>query len=284
VTPGLYHNVPDAVYRAWPGANQTMLKTVLAQSYAHWLERAKKPATDAMTAGSAIDCWILEPDTFDQRFVAPPDVPRRSKADKETWAAAEAEAKASGQRLLKGDAAKSVEVAKAIHANILAHPVASVLLRHARAQVSLYWLDGLTQEPCKGRLDMLCRGDEVAALVDAPGCVADLKTVGQMGKAEAAQFGRDQANSGGLIQAAFYVDGLRALTGYELPWLWIVAERVPPYAVAVHRASDSALAVGRRQYTRALKRLREQREPEAWTGYPTEITEIAPPVWLAMEE
>lgn len=88
------------------------------------------------------------------------------------------------------------------------------------------------------------------------------------------------------IQAAFYVDGIRAVTGMELPFLFIAVEKEAPHAVAVYRADPEVIEVGRKKYRAALQLLKWCQESESWPAYQPggEIELISLPRWAANAE
>ena len=60
-----------------------------AKSPNHYLQyvAGEAPRTDAMIAGSALHCFVLEPHEFDARYIVAPKVDRRTKEGKEIFEA-----------------------------------------------------------------------------------------------------------------------------------------------------------------------------------------------------
>jgi len=87
--PGVYPEVAEAVYRAWPAANYSSLK-LFAQSPAHvrWVLDHPAEPTPAMLLGSAVDCLVFEPGSFRKRFALAPN--RRTNTGKDEAAELEA--------------------------------------------------------------------------------------------------------------------------------------------------------------------------------------------------
>lgn len=81
------------------------------------------------------------------------------------------------------------------------------------------------------------------------------------------------------LQAAFYQDGLKALTGKALPFYFIAVEKDGPHATAAYRASDEMIETGRAKYRGALQSLRWCRH--RWPAYQPngEIETIELPRW-----
>ena len=110
-------------------------------------------------------------------------------------------------------------------------------------------------------------------------CIRDRTCV----DASSGGFSRSIANFGYEIQAAFYVDGIRAVTGMELPFLFVAVEKEAPHAVAVYRADPEVIEVGRKKYRAALQLLKWCQESGSWPAYQPggEIELISLPRWAA---
>jgi hypothetical protein len=149
------------------------------------------------------------------------------------------------------------------------HPKVAEMLRAGEAEVSYVWNDEATGILCKCRPDWLNE--------DA---IWDLKS-----RLDASQegFSRACAKYGYHISAAFYVEGVRKLTGRTLPFRFIAAEKDAPYAVAVYEASETFLRSGTRLVRRALDQLVKCRERGVWPGYQPEgqIEMLELPRWVA---
>ena len=141
-TAGFHHGVPFDEYRSWPAISQSDLKVIHAQSPAHWRhQQTHRKTSAAMNLGSLVDCLLLEPQTFGERFVMAPTGPdgqtlaKRSAAAKAEWA----EVEASGKIVVtSGD----MEKAEAIKRSVLSHEIAAQIVRaKGKRQLSLLWTD-----------------------------------------------------------------------------------------------------------------------------------------------
>ena len=84
---------------------------------------------------------------------------------------------------------------------------------------------------------------------------------------------------GGDIQPAFYLRGLRAVTGKEWHWRWVVQEDEPPYALSVIAPAPSMLALAEMKVERALDYWRWCLKHNRWPGYPKDTAYIDAPPW-----
>ena len=83
--PGIYFDVPREVYDNIPALSCSVLKKWLTYQsvpgeFAHWLKEVRwlEEENDAILMGRALDCMLLEPRHFEERFaVLPLDAPRK---------------------------------------------------------------------------------------------------------------------------------------------------------------------------------------------------------------
>jgi hypothetical protein len=241
------------------------------RSPAHYQEYVTNPPepTPAMQLGTAFHIALLEPDNFGKSFVVAPKFDRRTKEGK---AAAEAwEAENAGKTALTPDQMATIEQ---MVVSVRNHAGAARLLANGLAEMSGFWVDQETGIECKCRPDFLMlEGETITGIVDVKTC-CDASIDG---------FARAIATLGYDVQAAFYQDGLKALTGRTIPFYFITIEKEPPYAVAAYKASDQVIEVGRAKYRAALQLLKWCRENDRWPTYQPngEIEEISLPRWAA---
>jgi hypothetical protein len=126
---------------------------------------------------------------------------------------------------------------------------------------------------CKGRLDFISEHNG--------GAILDLKTTFD---ASPDAFGRTVFRNDYHVQAAFYVDGVRAATGRELPFIFIAAEASAPYVVQAYRVPEEVLELGREKYRGWLQKLHECRTRNQWHGYAATETELVLPRWAMPSE
>lgn len=129
------------------------------------------------------------------------------------------------------------------------------LLSDGVAEQTLVWEEG--DVTCRARLDWL-RTDCTA--------IDDLKTTGR--SANPIPWCRNTLYSiGADVQAAFYLRGVKALTGQVPTFRWILAESTPPYAVSVVSPDASAREIGDVKVDRAIEKWRECLKTDVWPGW-----------------
>jgi len=163
--------------------------------------------------------------------------------------------------ILHTEYAKANAVADAVHA----HPVAAAILEQGEAEKSLYWQDAETSVTRRGRTDWLRDN----AIVDVKTC-ADASPAG---------FAKACGTFGYDMQAAWYTDGVEALTGERLPFLFIAVEKTAPHLVAVYQLDDFALERGANRNREALRIYAECESSGVWPGYSTDIETLSLPRW-----
>lgn len=251
-----------AEYRSLDAANYSVLKWA-AKSAAH-MRQAMEPLeqTPAMQLGSLVDAMLLG--GLESQFVCAPAIDRRTKAGKEEWE--QLMANAAGRTVVGQDLWNKAEtMAAAVTSHRTAHYLFTTKARQ-RNQQALVWKDDETGATCKALLDGVIFGTTIF----------DLKTTQS---ADARDFGRTVANFGYHVQAAFYKDGWRAMTGEDLPFLFVVVESAAPFGVACFELDESAIIAGRQRYKSALRLWLKCRETNNWPCYDQNLQTLELPKW-----
>lgn len=243
--PQLVPNMSNRAYHAHAALGSTSLKTLATRTPAHWRwERDHPVHKAAYDIGTAAHSLILEGDTSGVVIVDAPDW--RTKAAKE----AKDEAAATGKIALLE---KEWAPIQAMHASVMSHPQARAALTGHKAEQSVFWEEEY--------LALKCRPDAWQ-----PGKLWDLKTTID---ASPNSFGKTAHNYGYHQSAAHYIDGVKALTGEELPFGFILVEKTAPYLVSVVELDWEAIDLGRALNDRAKRIYRECADTGNWPGYPT---------------
>lgn len=233
----------------------------LLRSPAHFrVSQATNSDSPNLIFGSAAHAFVLTPDS-DEIAVAP-DVSKRSKKGKAIHAAFE-EANA-GKIVITAD---QMETLKAMRQVLSQSETASMILQDGTPEVSAFWQHERFKFLCKARPDFL---------IDDVGIIADYKTCQD---ASPEQFGRHAANFGYHIQAAWYTDGLKQITGKQFEFVFVAQEKVPPYAVGIYQISEEALWKGREQCAIACAAYRNCLKEKSWPAYPDSIQTLQFPRW-----
>ena len=264
---GLLH-LAATEYHAHSAVGHSSLVRLL-RSPAHFQNYLVAPhePTPAMQFGTAFHAALLEPEAFAETYVVVPKFDRRTKEGKESAARWESEN--------VGKTALTDEQMSALHEmtlNVRQHSGASRLLSQGQAEMSCFWLDAETGIECK------CRPDFLASFEEQFCGIVDVKTCCD---ASAEGFSRSIVSFGYDVQAAFYQDGLKLLTGRTLPFYFLAVEKEAPFAIAVYQASEDLIEIGRAKYRGALQLLRWCRDRGEWPGYQPggEIETITLPRW-----
>ena len=164
-----------------------------------------------------------------------------------------------------------VELAKirAMHSAVYSNELARKLLSDpaGKTEASIFWTCPLTGMPRKCRPDFL--GSQF---------IVDVKTTAELspqGFAKtAARFKYHQQN-------AFYSDGVEALTGIRLPFMFIVVPTEPPFRCHLYQLDERALLHARSTLDNDLVRLAEAYRTGDWSD-PEEkqVTELALPGYV----
>jgi PDDEXK-like domain of unknown function (DUF3799) len=263
---GIYRDIPNEIYHGDRTAvSSSSLKLVL-RSPAHFIALQEEPeeSTVAKDFGTALHSALLEPEKYRELYVAKPTIDKRTKSGK---ALAETIAvELAGKMQISPASMADIE---AMVSSARKHPRVIDMLKDGEAEVSYVWKDEATGILCKCRPDWL----NTNAIFDLKSCL-DASPEG---------FSRACAKYKYHVSAAFYVEGVRKLTGKTLPFQFVASEKDPPYAVAVYEASEAFLRSGRRLVRQALDRLHECRERGAWPSYQPDgqIEMVELPRWAA---
>jgi exodeoxyribonuclease VIII len=262
--PGVYDSVPEAEYHRWDAISNSHL-TEMARSPLHcrWAIDHPTDPTPAMVFGSAVHVAILEPERFIEEYAIAP-TGRRTKEEKEAWAAFEAEH--AGKTPLKRD---DFGACQAMCKAVMAHPTASAAITtEGRNELSVVWVCPTTEVTCKCRIDRLL--DKAMAV--------DLKTTKD---ASREAFTKSIGSYGYHRQAAMYLDGAEAAGLHAEEFVIVAVEKTPPYGVAVLAMDEEAIEIGRYEYLQMLEAYAECLSTAQWPGYSDSVVDISVPGWMA---
>jgi hypothetical protein len=281
---GIFHNLPEHVYRSDPAISQSALK-VIARSPAHY--QAKVQADDeedsrALILGRVVSVLVLEPDRESWWTVKPDDLSLTTTEGKQ-WAREQAKwddekdgkfpRSAKDALEKKGVAVISFDefqCASAMAAAVKEHPTASLLLDGAKCEVSCF----TELETEHGPVAVKCRHD----IVPVGNCCADLKTTLDSRPTE---FLKSVVKFGYGIQMASYMEIYNRLNPNDPKdvALIIAVEKKPPFAVKVHRFGKTILQDGHDQYVRLLNQYALCKKTGEWPGYSPNIETLEMPEW-----
>lgn len=224
-----------------------------------------------MNLGSLVHTLFLEPDQYSAEYaILPDDINKRTKEGKAAFVVFE-EANA-GKCLIT---AEQLQQAQGMVAALEAHPVTQVLDQHVGiVEASIFYADPVTGVECRVRPDWCLPPCDAFP----NGLIIDLKSTDD---ARPTAFARTCANFGYDLSAAMYVDAfqLHYQTSDAPDFLFLVAERDAPFAVACYQASYDMLTNGRIKLNRSLSQFAKCQISNIWPGYDSTIKAIELPAW-----
>lgn len=268
---GLHPNIPEEVYRADHGLNQSLLKAFgSANSPLHFKERPPKEETDSIRIGNYVDWATFRPWELSKLLAVWPG--ERKGND---WKAFK-EANKDKVILNASEHERALGAATAI----AVHDDAQKILK-----VCNYQVVGIAQHPLgfrmKGLLDLLpdpLRCDPL--LLDY---AFDLKTADD---ASSEGFALACYKWGYDVQAAFYMDILNAIGGNVNHFGFIVVENEKPHAVKIHYLSNGSQEIrrARERYQSWAIAYLDCLKHDRWNGYSESWSEITFKPWMLRDE
>lgn len=284
-TPGIYHSLPETDYHNDSRAVSKSQLDMVNRSPAHWqygIANPKQP-TAAMELGSMVHALVLEPERFNERWIVPPKIDKRTKIGKAQWAEWVKTMK-PGQTCVEQD---KVDTAKNMAAGVWANDDAAWILKDSIREVTVVWRDNkafreqlIGAMGIEGVLDPEPTGMHCKIRIDswrpADGMWIDLKTTAD---ASPDHWPRMVHNFRYHVQGAFYTDGGMSHGIDPKHFGFIVVENTPPFVCQVYRLHDAAIDLGRVQYTRNMHALKIAKSSGHYRGYADSTLDVDLPVW-----
>jgi len=260
------YDMPAAEYHAIPAVSKSLLGK-FDRTAAHGKYALEHPHdSDALALGRAFHTLSLEPEKAAQELAVAPVCDKRTKEGKVLFA--EFEASSAGKTVLTAaQYAQAVDMAQSFREC----PEYAHVIADCKIEVSIFWQDADTWEPCKTRLDF----------VDPErGIVGDLKSVRD---ASDEGFARDAFAYGYHMAAAIHCDAYELAFGQQ-PNFYVmpVVEKDAPYLSRFFFTAPSSdfVTLGRREYRERLKKYSAARVSQKWEGYPVGLQELFLPAWV----
>jgi len=201
----------------------------------------------------------LEPGDFHRRYVAAPDLSRRTKEGKAAWAAVEAD----------NPDAEILRPAEwplcATMPALLARGGLVTALVRAPGPCEISAVAEVNGVLIKVRPDKLCDIEHVGSVV------LDLKFVRA---ADPWAFGGAVRSYGWATRAAVYLDVLSALAPHPRRYLFLAVEKEEPHGAAGYELDDETMGRARQRLDGWIKRYQECLESGIWPGYPDGIEPV----------
>lgn len=230
----------------------------------------RKEQTPDMLLGSVTHALTFEPEQFKNLYAVAPKCDRRTKEGKQVWA----DFCASVPPTADVVTADIFDQARYIHDGLWLNPVASQLLSlPGNTEVPLFWTDANTGLACRCKLDKMATGTPL---------IVDLKVTNDV-TPEA--FAKSVAKFRYDGQNAFYEDGYEANFGKRPKFIFIAAQKTPPYEVGFYELDEADVLSAREVNSRLMSSLRQCMESNDW-GSPHErdIVQIKLPRFAAYRD
>ena len=244
-------------YRAFPALNQSAAKVLIANSPAHYQAYMNAPheETKALRFGTFVHSAILEPHTLDDLYATAPEVDRRTKEGKETWAA-----------FATANAGKTIlDAEESAVGHLVASFARQALKKHDvvfDATEVMYHVD-YNGVPLKAAIDGVC-GDYLW----------DIKTTGA-GEATPAGMLKSIRAYRYNLQAYWYRLVYELATGRRpLGFRFLFVEKEPPFACAVCEIGPELMSYAVADFEKAVNLYKECTASGIWPAYPDDIQVI----------
>lgn len=237
--------------------------------YYKW-RRENPMQSKAMGIGTLVHMLILEPGLAEQRVKVAPKVDRRTKDGK---AAYEDFTASLPKDAIVIDADEHQTLMR-IRDSLMSHSFAKdVIGRKGATKENVgFWVHEETQVFCKIRPDLMFLADDV---------VVDIKTT-QLG--HPVKFQKDMYNFNYDMQAAFYMDGYKAITGKNCQFFFLTVESSGPHDIACYQAKDKVYGFGKTRYEKAIRTFADCFKDDKWPGYAEAIVPLDLPHWVETAE
>lgn len=269
--PGIYADIPLAEYHADEGISASGVNLLLdcpRRYYHRYIARSQPESriSEALTIGSAVHLFALEPEKFDSAYIVQRhSIDRRTKEGKAQYAEFLSEAK--GRTVLS---LEDFERISGMADSLMEHQVFK-RFPEGLVEQSVYWdweSWGTSKIRFRSRPDYFT--DEI---------IIDIKTTASL-----KGFDRSVFRWGYHRQAAMQLDGLNNFDARKRMYVLAVVEKEPPYLTNCYTLDDPAIDKGRSDYLKAAEIYLDCCEFDSWPGYSNNVQLITLPESLQQEE
>lgn len=258
----------DQYLKTFGASSHGLMDMRRSPKYYKW-RRENQKRTDAMTFGTLVHLIILEPDVLEKRGKVKQKVDGRTKAGKEYNEEFEASLLPTDIVL---DSEQKTKLEK-MRDNLLAHSFCKeVVGRPSLKENAGFWIHERTNVFCKIRPDIAILDGDI--LIDVKSTVNAHPTV----------FQKQIYNLMYDMQAAFYLDGYRAITGRQGKFIWLCPETEGALDVACYHATDKIYGFGKVRYEKTIQNFAECFANDSWPGYASGILPLDLPGWVETAE
>ncbi len=268
--PGLY-DISNEEYHASAGISRSGILEFKKSPKHFWHKYinpayVSKPATPALLFGSAVHCYILEPEKFRKEYFISEKNPHHGSSTLGKAYKADMLERSAGKILLEmEDFNEIVRMADVLQSD----PQANQLISDAQYEKSIYWIDPATQLLCKVRPDIMHNN-----------FIVDLKTTND---ASYREFQRSFYNYGYHLQLAMMHEAImHTQDKYMSNFIDLAIEKTEPYAYAIYPIDESAIEQGLNEFHLYLSQMKECFDKNNWPSYKTQTLSL--PAYAKIEE
>lgn len=252
----------DTDYRQYPALNYSHLK-LMHQPFLYKqmvIEGKQREASNSMSIGTAVHIHILEP--HKKHLIK--NLKDYGFEDGRKWQQINKLKEDNPDEIFFTDS--DYQKIKDMVTSVKLHPQALKLYASGTwNEVSMFWQDARQGFDCKGRADTLNLED---------GYMIDLKTT-----KDSKGFMKECVDFSYHVQAAFYLRGLKAITGRDFDWYWVASDMNSPHFTYVYKASVETLMIGDIVVDELMNKLAICQEEDMWPIGNEEILNGELPSW-----
>lgn len=254
-------------YRNHPAISRSQLFKLRdsPEKFKYYMDNPEQP-TPALVFGQLLHAMVLQPDTIDRDFAVTIFGRKTKTFDKQ-----QAELPEAVTLVTESEFEQAVAMKKKLESIDYVRQ-----LLDGEREKPFFWVDELTGEECKCRTDCITNINDINIIVD-------LKTAES---ADTDTFMRHAIKYGYNLQAAMYGEGVKANTGKEHAFVFIVIEKKPPYAINILQADKAFVIHGFDMFRELIGTYHECKISGNWWGYLGKhniINNLPLPAYLAKE-
>lgn len=254
------HDIENDEYHSSMGLSRSALMEFKRSPFHYWHKHLadtdnRVEPSSAMVMGNLVHTMVLEPHKFDAEFVLRPQMDRRTNAGKMAF-----NAFTMSLQGRQGVTYEQVEEADAIQKAIRNQSLCGALLMDCKIEQSIYFTHEGTGIQCKVRPDAWNNT-----------IVVDLKTTND---ASFRAFQSSAFKYGYFLQAGMIHQGLASIGLSLEKFVFMVAEKESPHAVALYVLDDEAIDFGVNQFNTLIESFAQCQQNDKWPSFGLQVLTV----------
>ncbi len=266
------HEMPFEDYLKAHGASSHGLMDIRRSPKFYQHRKAtSSPKKGHFEFGTLVHGLVLEPDLIEKKVRVMPECDRRTTVGKQIYSEFMETTKPSDVIVNKADYEDGLRVRD----SLFKHPYTRELIKTpgSKKENAGFWVHPVYETFCKIRPDIAY--EENGWLIDVKTCA----------NASQKQFQKDMINFNYDLQAAFYLDGMKYITGKPPQgFIFLCVENCAPFDIAIYTPEAKVIEHGRHKYQQALATFQECWEKDYWPGYTEQAVSLELPGWAVWQE